>query len=399
MPLHQRPPLLLHRTRRAAALTAALIATAALTAACGGGSPRTPEPGPAGPQSTGAAADTPRGFTLVATGDLLIHDSVIRQARADAGGSGHDFGPMLAGARDTVAGADLAICHMETVYGPEGGPFTGYPAFRTPPQLAEAVRETGYDSCSTASNHTLDAGAEGVIRTLDAMDRAGLAHAGSARSATERDTPVLLTAGDARVAQLAYAYGTNGIPVPEDQPWLVNLIDPERIVADARAARAAGADVVVVSMHWGTEWQEEPDSLQLSLARELTASASGGRPDIDLIIGTHAHVPQAYEKVNGTWVVYGMGDQLAGVMSDPRGQLGSAARFTFAPPAGEDGRWTVERAEYIPFVVDNDPIRVVSLPEALAADPDDAGRSATLDRIGRAVLGRGAAEDGLTLGR
>nr|WP_313895968.1 CapA family protein [Streptomyces sp. YIM 98790] len=396
MPQHPHP-FTVRRARRTPALAAALLTAAALTASCSGTPAGPPETGRAAPPASGSA-DAPRGFTLVATGDLLIHDSVIRQARADADGRGHDFGPMLAGARETVAAADLAICHMETVYGPEGGPFTGYPAFRTPPQLAEAVRETGYDSCSTASNHTLDAGAEGVVRTLDAMDRAGLAHAGSARSAEERDTPVLLTAGGARVAQLAYTYGTNGIPVPEDRPWLVNLIDAERILADARAARAAGADVVVVSLHWGTEWQEEPDELQLSLARELTAASTGGRRDIDLIIGTHAHVPQAYEKVNGTWVVYGMGDQLAGVMNDPRGQMGSAARFTFVPPAAEGGPWTVERAEFIPFAVDNDPIRVVSLPQALAEEPDRADHATALERIRAAVLGRGADADGLAMG-
>ncbi len=92
---------------------------------------------------------------------------------------------MFAGVRPVVSRADLAICHMETVYGKDGGPFTGYPAFKSPPQVAAALKHTGYDSCSTASNHTLDDGADGVRRTLGAMDAAGLRHAGSARSAAE----------------------------------------------------------------------------------------------------------------------------------------------------------------------------------------------------------------------
>lgn len=139
-----------------------------------------------------------------------------------------------------------------------------------------------------------------------------------------------------------------------DRPWVVNLIDRERIVADARAARRAGADVVVVSLHWGTEWQDAPDAQQLSLGEELTEAATGGRSDIDLILGTHAHVPQAYEKVNGTWVVYGMGDQVAGAMRnhsgafDPRGNQGTLARFTFAPPVRAGDRWTVSEAEFVP---------------------------------------------------
>ncbi len=101
--------------------------------------------------------------------------------------------------------------------------------------------------------------------------------------------------------------------------------------------------MVVVSLHWGTEWQDEPDEQQLRLARRLTAARTEGRPDIDLILGTHAHVPQAYEKVNGTWVVYGMGDQIAGEMinyegaRDPRGNQSTIARFTFARPPGPAG--------------------------------------------------------------
>ncbi|MEU8827606.1 CapA family protein [Streptomyces sp. NPDC048636] len=386
-----------HRHHRTAILAVALFGT---VTACGGGASTAPE-AEEKPSKTAAPAqgEPAKDFTLVATGDLLVHDSVIRQARADASGKGYDFQRMISAAAPVVAQADLAICHMETVYGADEGPFTGYPTFKTPPQLAVAVKKLGYDSCSTASNHTLDAGTDGVVRTLDAMDHAGLKHAGSARSAAESTRPALMEAGGAKVAQLAYTYGTNGIPVPEGKPWLVNVIDPKRIVKDARAARRAGADVVVVSVHWGTEWQQAPDKLQLSLAKKLTASANRGRRDIDLIIGTHAHIPQAYEKVNGTWVVYGMGDQIAGVMGDKRGQMGSAARFTFSPPAAEGKAWRVKKAEYIPHAVANDPISLVNLPRALEKSPGNGGWTSALSTIQEAVLSRGAKKDGLAMGR
>lgn len=387
-----------HRHHRTALLAAALLGT---VTACGGGTPAAPDAGekPSKTAAESRAQAGSKGFTLVATGDLLVHDSVIRQARADAGGDGYDFRRMLGAAAPIVAQADLAICHMETVYGAAQGPFTGYPTFKTPPQLADAVKRLGYDSCSTASNHTLDAGTDGVVRTLDAMDRAGLKHAGSARSAAESTRPTIMEAGGAKVAHLAYAYGTNGIPVPKGKPWLVNLINPARIIRDARAARRAGAEVVLVSVHWGTEWQQAPDELQLSLAKKLTASARGGRRDIDLIIGTHAHIPQAYEKVNGTWVVYGMGDQIAGIMPDKRGQMGSAARFTFAPPATAGKAWEVKKAEFIPHAVDNDPITLVNLPRALEKSPGNAGYTSALNLIQDAVLSRNAKRDGLTMGR
>ncbi|WP_138903726.1 CapA family protein [Streptomyces albidochromogenes] len=356
---------------------------------------------PPGHLAAGAGRDQ-RGFTLVASGDVLPHASIIRRAAADAGGEGYDFAPMLAGAKSVVSAADLAICHMETVYGKDGGPYTGYPDFKSPPEVAKGLSATGYDACSTASNHSLDAGAEGIDRTLAALDKAGVRHVGSARTEAESKEPAWLKGGSAKVAQLAYTYGTNGYPMPEGRPWAVNMIDEDRIVADARAARKAGADVVVVSIHWGTEWQDEPDAQQVRLGKALTASKTDGRPDIDLILGTHAHVPQAYEKINGTWVIYGMGDQVAGAMVnhsgafDPRGNQGTIGRFTFAPPKREGQRWEVRKAEFLPQWFDPDAGRVVDLNAAIKGGAD---HTDVRDRIREVVLSRGAAKAGLRMGR
>lgn len=395
------------RTRQGAVAVAAVLLTTA--AGCSGQREPAPAP-PTGKESTPPApsatggASAPSGFTLVASGDVLPHASIIRQAKADADGNGYDFRPMLAGVKTVVSSADLAICHMETVYG-EKGDYTGYPTFKSPPQIARDLAATGYDSCSTASNHSLDAGAAGIRRTLDALDKAGIEHAGSARSAAEARRPAWLTAGGAKVAQLAYTYGTNGIPLPKGQPWAVDLIDEEKIVADARAARKSGADVVVVSLHWGTEWETAPDAQQLRLGKKLTASANAGRPDIDLILGTHAHVPQPYEKVNGTWIIYGMGDQIAGPMVnysgaiDLRGNQGSIGRFTFAPPAHPGERWVVQKAEFIPQWMNTGTGRVVNLPDALRSGGEQADYRRAQSAIRAAVLSRGAGKDGLTMGR
>ncbi|CAL9354148.1 hypothetical protein SUDANB145_00528 [Streptomyces sp. enrichment culture] len=391
------------RSRQVAlALTAVLTAGAACQARDHEPPPDRPAPSPsAASGAPGTAEGRHTGaFTLVASGDVLPHDSVIERARFDAGGSGYDFRPMLAGVAPVVSRADLALCHMETVYGADGD-YSGYPLFKSPPEVAEGLAATGYDGCSTASNHSLDDGADGIRRTLDALDRAGVRHAGSARTAQEARTVTVLRAGHARVAHLAYTYGTNGRPLPAGQPWAVNLTDEGRVLADAAAARQAGADVVVVSLHWGTEWQETPDERQRSLARSLTAARTAGRPDIDLIIGTHAHVPQAYEKVNGTWVVYGTGDQIAGEMTndagapDPRGNQSTIGRFTFAPPARPGARWEVTKAEFVPQLFDIDAGRVVNLNRALA---QGAEVRAVRDRIRDVVLGRGAAKDGLVMG-
>ncbi|MFF1414409.1 CapA family protein [Streptomyces sp. NPDC058289] len=357
----------------------------------------------ASPSRDAAASGTPGGkpFTLVGTGDIIPYPSIIQRAADDsAEKGGHDFRKMLAGVKPIVSAADLAICHHEIPYGRPGGPYTGYPLFKAPHQLADALKDTGYDSCSTASNHTLDDGYDGLVRVLDHLDRVGIRHVGSARGAEEAKAPAVVEAGGAKVAQLDYTYGTNGVPLPDGKPWAVNLIDPARIVADARAARAAGANVVVLSVHWGSEWQTAPDEQQLELAQTLTASrGADGLPDIDLILGTHNHVPQPYEKVNGTWVVYGMGDQVASFYEaeKARGNMSSIPRFTFAPAAAHPGRWEVVKAEYLTQFSDmRSPFRVVCTSCEAATSSADGTYAAADREVTKAVMSRGAGEQGLT---
>ncbi|TJZ57023.1 CapA family protein [Streptomyces piniterrae] len=387
---------------------AAIVLLAALAAGCGGGSHEAPHGTPHGapppqPESTphghaGAPmikSSPQRPFTLVASGEIIPSvPEVLGTAQRDARGVGYDFRPILAGVKPVVSSADLAVCHLGAPLGLLSGPFTGYPVFQSPPQLASALKATGYDSCSTASNHVLDRGMPGVHRTLRAMETVGLRHVGSARSATEaaRSARVLARTG-AKVAHLSYTYGTNGAQRPVSAPWTVNLLDEEKIIADARAARRAGADIVIVSAHWGTEYRTVPNQQQIRLAQALTAARTGDRPDIDLVLGTHAHTPQPYEKVNGTWVVYGLGDQVSGRMKRPQGNWGTLARFRFKPPDRPGERWKVTKAEYIPqLAVQGPPLRMVNL----ARTP---GYASIRKAISRAVLSRGAADEGLKMGR
>ncbi|MBT2476937.1 CapA family protein [Streptomyces sp. ISL-94] len=362
------------------------------------------KPDQAEPSAAASAAPAGQPFTLVATGDIIPYPSIVQRSADDAGQSGeYDFRKILAGVKPLVSAADLAMCHHEIPYGRPGGPYTGYPTFKAPHQLADALKDAGYDSCSTASNHTLDDGYDGVARTLEHLDRVGVGHVGSARSAQEATAPALLSAGGAKVAQLSYTYGTNGIPLPQDKPWAVNLLDKERVIADARAARAAGANVVAVSVHWGTEWQTAPDEQQRELAQALTASrGADGLPDIDLILGTHNHVPQPYEKINGTWVVFGMGDQVASfVPADKlRGNQSSIPRFTFAPAAAHTGRWEVVKAEFLTQYSDmGPPFRVVCASCAASDSTLPAAKRSEYARIDEqvtaTVMSRGAAAQGL----
>jgi poly-gamma-glutamate synthesis protein (capsule biosynthesis protein) len=168
------------------------------------------------------------------------------------------------------------------------------------------VAWAGYDGCSTASNHSVDRGVAGVTATLGALDANRIAHAGTARSAGEARRIELHRVGGAVVAHLSYAYGTNGMPVPSGAPWSVNITSVPRILADAHRARAAGATFVVVSLHWGQEYQSAPTSQQLSQAKRLLAS-----PDVDLILGDHVHVQQPVARFGDKYVVFGMGNLLS----------------------------------------------------------------------------------------
>jgi len=357
--------------------------------------PIPPAAPPPPPTTTTTAPPPPRTFTLVAGGDVLLHTALWGQAEADAaaqGRPGRDFAPMLAGVQPTVSAADLAICHMETPIAPPEGPFSSYPVFSVPPEIIPALAATGFDACTTGSNHTFDKGAAGVDRTLAALDAAGIAHAGSARRPEEAAVTTLLDANGVRVALLSYAYGFNGIPAPNGETWRANLIDEGRILADARVAKERGAEVVVVSLHWGSEYVHEPNSQQSDLAPRLIRS-----PDIDLLLGHHAHVVQPVENVDGEWVVYGMGNMLANQRQPERSE-GLLTKFTFTQIGPT---WRVTNAAFEPLVTVFAPaVRLLTVDEALANPATDPALQPRLvearDRTTSIVDQRGALAAGLT---
>jgi Bacterial capsule synthesis protein PGA_cap len=241
-------------------------------------------------------------LTVEASGDLLIHSPIFDRALALGGGRHYDFAPFFARIRPYIRGADLPLCHVETPMTP--APPTGYPTFNTPPELATAIRQTGWRACSTAATHTLDQGQAGVDDTIRALDRAGVAHAGSFSSAAARATPLIMTVKGVRVAFLAYTELTNGIPSPH--PWSVNRASAAQILSDAHRARTDGAQVVIVNIHWGDEDVAQPSRFQLALAGRLTRS-----PDITAIVGQHVHIVQPIRIINGKLVVFGEGNLIS----------------------------------------------------------------------------------------
>jgi Bacterial capsule synthesis protein PGA_cap len=306
--------------------------------------------GPGGAGSAGAP-EHPVRLTVAASGDFLIHTPVAQRALALGGGERYDFAPMFAPVRRTIAGADLALCHVETPLVP--GPVQGYPVFRTPPDLARSIRRVGWDMCSTASNHSLDAGQYGVNTTLRALRGAGVKATGTARSARGRRRVALVRVKGVRVAFLSYTAVSNGQVVPH--PWTLNWATPNLILRDARRARRRGARIVIVNVHWGAEFVAAVTPQQRALARRLARS-----PAIDAVVGQHVHVVQPIHRVHGEPVVFGEGNlisnQTAGCCP-AASQDGLIALIDFVVRPGRPAH--ARRVRYLPTWVRHPDYRVM----------------------------------------
>jgi len=329
--------------------------------------------------------------SIVLTGDLLVHPQLWEQAAEDAAVTGKlplDFEPLLAGQRPYLEAATLGICHLETPVAEAGGPFAGYPQFNVPPQIVTAAKDVGYDACTTASNHSMDWGPEGVERTLAALDAAGLDHTGSYATAADAEEPLILDRPEAKVAVIEATYGLNGL-VP-DQPWRVDMLDAPAMIAKARAARAQGADIVIAALHAGEEYASVPNAQQTEVAHALADSG-----EVDFIYGHHTHSVLPIEKYNGTWIVYGLGNgvtELSPVYDVNNEGLMVRARFS----RDDAGAWSVTGLDWLPSVIVDAPYRWCSLapdqPAGACSSPEH--EAAVRERTRSVVESLGAAEAG-----
>ena len=350
-----------------------------------------PPAAPAAADATAAAPPVgPRTFTIAATGDLLIHEAVADAARK---ADGWDFSPMFAHVAPILRAADLAVCHMETPMSPNNARLSYFPAFIVPRELAAAIAYAGYDTCSLASNHATDAGREGIVGTIAALDRAEVAHAGMALSVEDRGRVTLVEAGDAIVAHLSYAYGFNNGELPTDEAYLSNVIDEAAILDEARRARREGADFVVLSMHWGKNYDAAPDEQQTGVGPRMLAS-----PDIDLILGHHAHVVQPVTQIGGEFMVYGLGNFLSNQSAESCDECPVATQdgVIVHIAVTEDtagGRWLVSDISHTPTWVDRSTYEIVDVLRDSGRDPAVLAASAqrtasALEALGIAVATR-----------
>jgi len=244
---------------------------------------------------------------LVAIGDILLHQPVYNDAATPDGN--YDFSPMFRKVKPFLESADLAVANQETMIGGKEIGLSSYPMFNSPYEIGDALKEVGIDMVTLANNHTLDKGEKAIRNALEYWDNIGMNYTGAFASEEDREDIRTIEKNDITFSFLAYSYGTNGMPVPEDKPYLINLIDLPLIAADVEKAKKR-SDVVVVSMHWGNEYEGTPNQTQIDLATELSTMG------VDIIIGHHPHVLQPMdwiERADGskTFVLYSLGNFLS----------------------------------------------------------------------------------------
>lgn len=282
---------------------------------------------------------------LLFAGDAMQHQAQLDRARELGGGKAYDYSDCFTLIAPTVTEADYAVCNLEVPLG--GGPdYTGYPCFSAPDSYAEALRDAGFDMVLTANNHCLDRRDKAARRTLKALDRIGLDHIGTYHDATQRDSlvPFIKDINGFKIGFLNYTYGTNGIAPSEGVE--VSMIDRDKMAREISLTRDSGAEIVVVTMHWGIEYVLLENGVQRSLADFLVDQG------VDLIIGGHPHVIQPMKVVRNekenkdVLVVYSLGNFISNMKTaDTRG--GALVRATITRDAS--GRAVFKSADYDTF--------------------------------------------------
>lgn len=211
------------------------------------------------------------------------HDSQINAAFYSDSGK-YDYHFCFSYLKPFIQSADIAVGNLEVTLA--GEPYKGYPQFSSPDELADALKESGFDILINANNHVLDRGKEGLERTIHITGNKGLIMTGCFESgeAREETYPLVVEKNNILLAILNYTYGTNGLV--SSLPNIINYIDTSIIRDDLRKVRKVNPDFIIACIHWGNEYQREPDETQRSIARFLMQEG------VNAIIGSHPHVIQ-----------------------------------------------------------------------------------------------------------
>ncbi|WP_320163012.1 CapA family protein [uncultured Trichococcus sp.] len=281
-------------------------------------------------------------ISFIGVGDNLIHDSIFRDAELADGT--YDFKFIYENVAEDIEEADIAFLNQETISAGDDYPYSGYPAFNTPPEIAQDMNDLGFDLVNGATNHALDYDYPGALNSLAVWNaQENVVYAGIYESQADRDEIRTIEREGVMFSFLTYTYGTNGIQ--PDTSYRVAYFDEEQIRQDVANAKNV-SDVVIVSAHWGDENTQEVNEMQRTYA-QLFADL-----EVDVVIGTHPHILQPIEWLTGanqnqTLVVYSLGNFIAHSLTDYN-TLGGMVTFDFI--VADDDKVTVENVQFEPTV-------------------------------------------------
>jgi len=293
-------------------------------------------------------------FSMAVTGDIMCHNTIYMDAY-NSSKKEYDFSYIFEDVKYYIQTADIAIGNLETTFAGSKVGYSSYPTFNTPEILAKNLKKTGFDVVSTANNHSLDKGYNGLVSTIKHLDEADLAHTGTYASEEDSEKILIKNVKGVKVAFLSFTYGTNGIPIPKGKEYCINLNDKKTIKKQLNLAKEQDPDVICVSMHWGNEYQTKQNSTQEALADFLFENGA------DIILGNHSHVPQPMKKrtiklEDGTekegFVIYSLGNFLAD--QGYKYTRDSAILNLKVTKNGETGKISIDSATYTPIYIYKD---------------------------------------------
>lgn len=296
-----------------------------------------------------ASVETPKNITvnMAVIGDIMCHSTNFQSAYNSETDS-YDFSNVFTDIKPYIENADIAVGNLETTFAGKNVGYSGYPTFNTPEALAKNIVDLGVDVVSTANNHSLDKRYNGLISTLDELDKVGLSHTGTYRSKEEQDTILTKNVNGINIAFLSFTYGTNGIPVPSGKEYCVNLINENLILDQLSKAKALNPDVICVNMHWGNEYKLVQNKTQEKLADFLFKNGA------DIILGSHPHVLEPMEKRTITledgstkdgFLIYSLGNFMSGqVIENTRNSIILQLQIT----KHSNNKITIDSYNYIP---------------------------------------------------
>lgn len=302
--------------------------------------------------------DTYTDIRIAAAGDIMFHDTQLESAY-DAESNTYHFESVFEDVKSIFSSADLALANFETTTaGPSVG-FRGYPTFNSPDETIDAIKYAGIDVLTTANNHSLDTGSQGLKRTVELIREKGLESVGTYDE--KPDSRVLMQDVEGiKIAILSYTESTNGLGdqyPAEELNAMINLMDKDIIMEDIQAAKELEADLIIAFMHWGIEYAEEPNDKQIEFAEMMA------KEGVDIILGSHPHVIQRSEMLtvddHETFVIYSMGNFVSNQRKETLGddheltEDGIIVNFDIRKDK-ETKETTIENVEYVPTWVYRD---------------------------------------------